>query len=147
MRTFKLLLFIVIFSFSNNLSAQDEDYYAFMGASKADILKVNSSQKRIINGEYYELGFSMSYDTNFHYYFDENLLCYRIIIQKGLKDFENSRLILSGDFPNQGEGNGIYFFWNSRMMATLVKMENSIVIAYEKINPELIKSKCYKCKI
>ena len=139
MKTFKFLLLIVIFSFSNNLLAQDEDYLGFMGASKSDILKVYSEHKRIVNGEYYELGFSMTSDTDFYFYFDKNLLCNRVLIQKGLKDYDNAKLILSGDFPNQGQGNGTFFYWNSRMMVSLLKLENSIAIVYEKVKPELIK--------
>jgi len=139
MKLIKWLLFVIIISFSNNSLAQDEDYFAFMGASKADILKVYSEQKRITNGEYYELAFSMSSDTDFHFYFDNNLLCYRVIVQKSLNDFENAKLILSGDFPKQGQGNETFFYWNSRMMATLMKLDKSIVIAYEKVKPELLK--------
>jgi hypothetical protein len=139
MKLTKLLLFVLIIFLSNNLLAQDEDYFAFMGASKADILKVYSEDKRIVNGEYYELAFSMNSDTDFHFYFDSNLLCNKVIVQKSLNDFENAKLILSGDFPKQGQGNDTFFYWNSKMMATLMKLNKSIIIAYEKVRPELLK--------
>ena len=139
MKLIKWFLFVIIISFSNNSLAQDEDLFAFMGASKADISKIYSDQKRITNGKYYELAFSMSSNTDFYFYFDNNLLCNRVIIQKDLNEFENSKLILLGSFPKQGQGNETFFYWNSRMMASLMKLDGSTVVAYEKVKPELIK--------
>jgi len=139
MKIIKLILCLIIASFSNNLFAQNEDLFGFMGSSKADILKVYSENQRIINDEYYELAFSMSSDTDLYFYFDNNLLCYRVIVQKKINEFENAKLILSGDFPKQRQKNENFLYWNSRMMALLIKLDNSIIITYEKIKPELLK--------
>lgn len=139
MKIIKLILCLIIASFSNNLFAQNEDLFGFMGSSKADILTVYSENQRIINGEYYELAFSMSSDTDLYFYFDNNLLCYRVIVQKKINEFENAKLILSSDFPKQRQKNENFLYWNSRMMALLMKLDNSIIITYEKIKPELLK--------
>jgi hypothetical protein len=139
MKSIKYLLLIIVIFFSNNLIAQEEDFFSFMGSSKADILKVYSEDKRIINGEYYELGFSISNNTNIHFYFNKDLLCNKVIIQKELKEYENAKLILSGDFPNKSQDDTFNYYWNKRMMVTLAKLKSSFVVAYEKVNLEFLK--------
>lgn len=139
MKLIKWLLVVIIISYSNNALAQDEDYFTYMGTSKADVFKRFSEQKRIINGEYYELAFILSSYSAIYFYFDNNLLCYKVMIHTEIDDFENAKLLLSGDFPKKRQENEIFIYWNSRMMATLMKIDKSIVVFYQKVNSELLK--------
>lgn len=138
MKITKLLLCLIIISFSINSFAQEEDFSSAMGASKANVLKAFSKHKRIINGEYYQLSFEIEEDVQFHFYFDQDLLCNQVLVQKNLAEYENAKLVLSGDFPNKTQNNGFLIYWNSNMMAILKKMRSSFVVSYEKFNPMVI---------
>jgi hypothetical protein len=141
MNVIRILFFAIILTVSTNTQAQDEDYYIFMGQSKSEILKSDITEsERIVTGKYYELGFAMSEDDALFFYFDKNLLCDRIgIIQKDFNNYDRAKLILSSDFPRKGQGNDSFFYWNSRMMATLLKEKDRFMIIYQKAFPELLK--------
>lgn len=139
MKLIKYLLLAIFISYSNNSLAQDRDFYVYMNVSKNDILEKFSEKERIINGEYYQLLFSMNSNTVIRFFFDNNLLCNRVWFEEKSGDFEEGKLILSGDFPNQRQVNDMFQYWNYRMMAILMKKDDIIVISYEKVNPKLLK--------
>ena len=140
MKQIKYLLIALLLMISTNLQAQDEDYYFLMGQPKTEILKSDfAKEKRIVTGNYYELGFEMSEDKALFFYFDKNLLCESIsLINKNFNNYEKAQLILSGDFPRKTQVNGSYYYWNTRMMAVLMKEKNHFIVIYQKVRPELL---------
>ena len=139
MNLIKYLLIAIFISYSNNLIAQDDDFYEYMNVSKNDILVAFSKEERIINGKYYELVFSLDSKSIIHFFFDNNLLCNKVLVEIKSGDFEESKLFLSGNFPNQRQVNDVFQYWNYRMMAILMKIDDIILISYQKVNPKLLK--------
>ena len=139
MKLIKYLLLAIFISYSNNSLAQDRDFYEYMNVSKNDILEKYSKKERIINGKYYELVFSLNSNSVINFFFDNNLLCNKVWIEIKSGDFEEGKLILSGDFPHQRQVNEVFQYWNFRMMAILMKIDDIILISYEKVDPRLLK--------
>ncbi len=135
----KLIFLLAFYTIPCYSYAQEEDFYEFMGASRDIILKINQENKRILNGNYYELVYATG-NGNLIFAFDDKKTCYSVMIHKEIKDYDVSRLILLGDFPNQMEKNNFLLFWNTRMMAFLVKTDNSYMVIYEKVNLQMIKN-------
>lgn len=139
MKLIKYLLLAIFISYSNNSLAQDRDFYEYMNVSKNDILEKYSKKERIINGKYYELVFNLNSNSVINFFFDNNLLCNKVWVEIKSGDFEESKLILSGDFPHQRQVNEMFQYWNYRMMAILMKIDDIILISYEKVDPRLLK--------
>ncbi len=139
MKLIKYLLLAILISYSNNSLAQDRDFYVYMNVSKNDVLEKFSKKERIFNGKYYELVFSLNSNSVINFFFDNNLLCNKVWIEIKSGDFEESKLILSGDFPNQRQVNEVFQYWNYNMMAMLMKIDDIILISYEKVDPKLLK--------
>ena len=139
MKLIKYLLLAIFISYSNNSLAQDDDFYEYMNVSKNDLLEAFSKKERIINGKYYELVFSLDSNSVINFFFDNNLLCNKVRVEIKSGDFQEGKLFLSGNFPYQRQVDDIFQYWNYRMMAILIKIDDIIIFSYEKVDPKLLK--------
>lgn len=133
MKSIKFLVMFLLLLNVNNLNAQDNDFFELMGKQKSEILKSSWGEyEKIITGDYYKIGFAPKEDISMFFYFDNDLKCTSFRIQKNITKLENAKLILSSDFPNKGTKDGMLFYWNSRMLATIVTDETTFVVIYKK---------------
>lgn len=134
-----LYLLIGLFFISQNIFSQKEDNFLFMGMDREIILGSEFKKyERIYTGDYNQIGYAIDDETAYWFYFNENNKCKMVIIQKNLEYYDRALLILGSEFPKKKKGDKYYFFWNSRMMATLAKEEDYINIAYQIVFPELL---------
>lgn len=135
------LLSLLLYNFSINYSySQQEDHFDFMGLDRSSLLNsAFQKNQRIYSGNYNEVAYAIDDNTAFWFYFDENDTCNMFVIKKNKEFYERALLMLESDFPNKKIGGDLYFFWNSRMMATILKQKDHINIVYQRVSPQLLK--------
>ena len=133
------LLLLMIFSFGISYS-QQEDNFNFMGIDRTSILESELQKyERIYSGNYNEVAYAIDDNTAYWFYFDKNNNCNMFIIKKNKEFYDRAILMLGSDFPNKKIAGDLYFFWNSRMMATILKQTDHINIVYQKVSSQLLK--------
>jgi len=137
----KAILVLLFISVIQNALAQSEDHYEFMEASRTSILKTFTNLERIYTGDYKQLVYNGEDDTKFYFYFNDENKCYMFLILKETDFLERAKITLSSTYPNKKDTGDIIFFWNERMMCSLLIDEDNLKIVFQKVLPELLNQK------